>query len=88
MNQQELIGKIFIWAVIMWYILIASEFNILQQITTNLLEHKNMIKSCVDNFVLDWLTFMFNGNSLLVYTSLIYPNKYEKSDKIILKYFQ
>ena len=37
----------------MWYILIASELNILQQITTNLLEHKNMIKSCVDNFVLD-----------------------------------
>ena len=36
--------------------MIVSEFNILQQITTNLLEHKNMIQSYVDDFVLDWLT--------------------------------
>ena len=34
------------------------------------------------------IDFMFNGNSLLDYTSLFSPNKYEKSDQIILKYLQ
>ena len=69
----------------MWYILIASELNILQQITTNLLEHKNMIQSYLCTTLIDLL---FNGNSLLDYTNLFSSNKYEKSGKIIIKYFQ
>ena len=68
----------------MWYILIASELNILQQITANLLEHKNMIHSYLCTTLIDLL---FNGNSLLDYTNLFSPTKYEKSCKIIIKYF-
>ena len=33
-----------------------------------------------------FIDFMSNGNSLLDYTNLFSPNKYEKIDKIILKY--
>ena len=32
--------------------------------------------------------FMLKGQSLLDYTNLFSPNKYEKDDKTILKYFQ
>ena len=32
--------------------------------------------------------FMLKGKSLLDYTNLFSPNKYERNDKIILKYFQ
>ena len=69
----------------MWYILIASELNILQQITANLLEHKKMIQSYFCTTLIDVL---FNGNNLLDYTNLFSPNKYEKSGKIIIRYFQ
>ena len=31
--------------------------------------------------------FMLKGKSLVDYTNLFSPNKYEKNDKIILKYF-
>ena len=31
---------------------------------------------------------MLKGKSLLDYTHLSSPNKYEKNDKIVLKYFQ
>ena len=31
---------------------------------------------------------MLKGKSLLDYTHLFSPNKYEKNDKIVLKYFQ
>ena len=34
------------------------------------------------------IDFMLKGKSLLDYTNLFFPNKYEKNDKIILKYFQ
>ena len=30
---------------------------------------------------------MLKGKSLLNYTNLFSPNKYEKNDKIVLKYF-
>ena len=32
--------------------------------------------------------FILKGKSLLDYTNLFSPEEYEKSDKIILKYFQ
>ena len=32
--------------------------------------------------------FMLKGKSLLDYTNLFSPNEYERSDKIILKYFK
>ena len=34
------------------------------------------------------IDFMLKGKSLLYYTNLFSPNKYEKNDKIIPKYFQ
>ena len=35
-----------------------------------------------------FIDFMFQGKSLLGYTILFFPNKYENNDKTILKYFQ
>ena len=35
-----------------------------------------------------FIDFMSKGKSLLDYTNLFSPNKYENNDKIILKYFQ
>ena len=34
-----------------------------------------------------FIDFMLKGKSLLDYTNLFSPNKYEKNDKIILKHF-
>ena len=39
-------------------------------------------------FCIEFIDFMLKGKSLLVYTNLFSPNKYEKNDTIILKYFQ
>ena len=38
-------------------------------------------------FCIEFTDFMLKGKSLLDYTNLFSPNKYEKNDKIILKYF-
>ena len=35
-----------------------------------------------------FIDFMLNGNSLLDYTNLFSPNKYEKNDKTIIKHIQ
>ena len=35
-----------------------------------------------------FINFMLKGKSLLDYTNLFSPNKYEKNDKIILKHFR
>ena len=39
-------------------------------------------------FYVGFIDFMFKGKSLLDYTDLFSPNKNEKNDKILLKYFQ
>ena len=39
-------------------------------------------------FYIGFMDFMLKGKSLLDYTNLFSTNKYEKNDKIILKYFQ
>ena len=46
-----------------------------------------------DSILCEWLCIGFTGfilkrKSLLDYTDLFSPNKYEKNDKMILKYFQ
>ena len=38
-------------------------------------------------FCTGFINFMFNGNSLIDYTSLFSPNDLKKNDDIILKYF-
>ena len=39
-------------------------------------------------FCIGFIYFMLKGKRFLRYTSLFSPSKYEKTDKIILKYFQ
>ena len=39
-------------------------------------------------FCIGFIDVMLNGKSLLDYTNLFSPNRYEKNDRIILKYFQ
>ena len=39
-------------------------------------------------FCIGLIDFMLKGQSLLDYTNFFSPNKFEKNDKIILKYFQ
>ena len=39
-------------------------------------------------FCIGFIDFMLKGKCLLDYTNLFSPNKYEKNDKMILKYFQ
>ena len=39
-------------------------------------------------FCIGFIDFMLKGKSLLDHTNLFSPNRYKKSDKIILKYFQ
>ena len=39
-------------------------------------------------FCIGFIDFVLKGKSLLDYTNLFSPNKYEKNDKKILKYFQ
>ena len=39
-------------------------------------------------FCVGFIDFMLKGKGLLDYTILFYPNKFEKNDKIITKYFQ
>ena len=39
-------------------------------------------------FYIGIIDFMLKGKSLLHYKNLFSPNKYDKNDKIILKYFQ
>ena len=39
-------------------------------------------------FCMGFIEFMLKGKILLDYSTLFSPKKYEKNDKIILKYFQ
>ena len=39
-------------------------------------------------FCIGFIYFMLKGKSFLRYISLFSPSKYEKTDKVILKYFQ
>ena len=36
---------------------------------------------------IEFIDFMLKSKSLLGYTNLFSPNKHEKNDKIVLKYF-
>ena len=41
-----------------------------------------------DYFFIGFIDFTRKDKSLLEYTNLFSPNKYEKNGKVILKYFQ
>ena len=38
-------------------------------------------------FCIGFIDFMLKGKSLLDYTNLLFLNKYEKNDKVIIKFF-
>ena len=56
----------------------------------NILPHRIQAYDSImcEYFCIGFIDFMLKGRSLLDYTNLFFPNKYEKNDKIILKYFQ
>ena len=41
-----------------------------------------------DSILCEFIGFMLKGKSFLDYINLFSPNKYEKNDNIMLKYFQ
>ena len=43
---------------------------------------------CGRYYCIGFVDFMLKGKNLLDYTNLFSPDKYEKNNKIILKYFQ
>ena len=49
--------------------------------------HAYVSKMC-GYFCIGFIDFVLKGKSLLDYTNLFSPKKYEKNDKKILKYFQ
>ena len=65
----------------------ALELNILQKILENYRIQRYDSKMC-RKLCIGCIDFMLKGKSLLDYTNLFSPNKYEKNDKIIRKYFQ
>ena len=81
--------------VIMSHTLKALEFNTLQKkiiignknITTNI--YRIQVNDVMFGyFCIEFIKFMLEGKGLLDYTNLFSPKKYEKNDKIIMKYFQ
>ena len=86
------------WMLILYHTLIASELNIFQKkikilignkiIKTNISRIQANDKKMCQCFCTGFIAFMLEGESLLDYTYLFSPNKYEKNDKIILTYFQ
>ena len=46
------------------------------------------IQTCFSKICIGFIDFMLKSKSLLKYTNLFFRNKYNKSDKVILKYFQ
>ena len=91
MNQQELIGLLFMYMLKMQHTLIVLELNIFQKKLENSLE-TNRIQAYDSIMCRYFCTGVINSTlkdkSLLEYTNLFSPNEYKNNDKIILKYFQ
>ena len=56
-----------------------------KNITINVLRIQAYNSIMCGCFCIRFIEFMLKGNSLLEYTNLFSPGKYEKNDKIILK---
>ena len=76
--------------VIVQHILITLELNIFQKkfigkknITTNIYRIQANDSITFEYFCNGFINFMLKGKSLLDYTNLFYPNKFEKNNKII-----
>ena len=59
-----------------------------KNITTNIFRVQELDSIMCGYFCIRFIDFMFKGTSLLEYSNLFSSNDYEKSDKVILKYFQ
>ena len=59
-----------------------------KNITTNIFRVQELDSIMCGYFCIRFIDFMFKGTSLLEYSNLFPSNDYEKSDKVILKYFQ
>ena len=59
-----------------------------KNIITNIFRLQGYISIMCRYFCIGFIAFMLKGQSLLDYTNIFYPKKYEKNDKIILKLFQ
>ena len=59
-----------------------------KNITTHIYRIQSYDSIMCQYFWIGFIDFMSKGKSLLDYTNLFSPNKYENNDKIILKYFQ
>ena len=55
---------------------------------TNILRIQTYSSIMCRYFCIGFIDFMLKGKSLLDYTNLLFPNKYETNNKIILQYFQ
>ena len=58
-----------------------------KNVTTNIHRIQASVSMCW-YFCIGFIDFILKGKSLLDYTNLFSGNKYEKNDKIIVKYFQ
>ena len=58
-----------------------------KNVTTNIHRIRASVSMCW-YFCIGFIDFILKGESLLDYTNLFSHNKYEKNDKIIVKYFQ
>ena len=59
-----------------------------ENITANIFRIEAYDSIMCGYFCIGFIDFMLKGRSFLEYTNLFSPNKYEKNDKITLKYFQ
>ena len=57
-------------------------------ITTNIYTIQSNNSIICEYFCIGFNNFMLKSKSLSDYTDLFFPNKYEKSDKILLIYFR
>ena len=54
----------------------------------NIITNIYRIQTCFNKVCTGFIDFMLKSKILLKYTNLFFRNKYNKSDKVILKYFQ
>ena len=57
-------------------------------VTTNILRKQTYDSVMCRYFCIEFIEFMLKGKRFLEYTKLFSPKKYEKNDKIMLKYLQ
>ena len=58
-----------------------------KNIVTSIYRIQTYVSIMCGCFCIGFIDFMLKGKSLLDYKNLFSPSKYEKNDKIILKYF-